>query len=81
MGQNRDLQRAPQHRQSAIVAGTRSYFFQKIQAILTLKLSLLHTVFTDAEDKLPVYVQFARYKACCEALLLIREIQVAYSKN
>jgi hypothetical protein len=50
MGQNRELESVPPHRQSESVVGTRHYFFPKTQAILTLKLSLLRTVLTDAED-------------------------------
>lgn len=32
-------------------------------------------------NKVPVSVQFARYRAYCEALLLTRDIHVAYFKN
>jgi len=63
MGQNRDLQRVPQHRQSASVARTRKYFFPKIQVILAFIAAAyrFHGRWRQPwGNKVPVSVQFAR---------------------
>lgn len=60
------MERFPPHKHSASVAGTKSYFFPKIQAFLPLKLGRRRHPWV---NKVPVSVAFVRYKACCEDLV------------